>query len=352
MFNIFSKKRLSPIGIDIGTRSVKLVQLSNDRTRLQDVSRWDIPTAIDGEETQSREEVLINTIQRAREGRNFRGRDAVVCLTNDQLFLQNLRLPKASTVPLENQIKTEIASRAPFPIEDAEIRHIETADVRQGDEVLKEVLVLAAQKTDINSVLETVEAAGLRPLALDVEPAALARSYASQFRRDEDLDQRSLLVQIGYARTIVVIAQHDHLMFVKYVDVGGKDFDQAVANQLGITLLDAATLRRQSADRRAEQQDPEINRIVTEAMRTPLKKLIDELAMCVRYYSVTFRGQPLARTILSGGEAAAPLATELENRLGIATRVSDPLRAFPTDVDGGRRGQWDIALGLSLREVD
>jgi type IV pilus assembly protein PilM len=217
---------------------------------------------------------------------------------------------------------------------------------------LKEVLVLATQKSAINKVLETVEAAGLRPLALDIEPAALARSYASQFRRDEDQEQRSLLVQIGYGRTIVVIAQHDHLMFVKYVEIGGKDFDQAVASHLGITLLDAATLRRQSDDRRAEQQDPEISRIVTEAMRTPLKQLLDEVSMCVRYHSVTFRGQTLARTLLSGGEATALLARELDNRLGIKAQVSDPLRAFPTHLDRGRTGQWDIALGLSLREVN
>jgi len=352
MFSILSTKRAGPIGIDIGSRSVKLVQLSSDRTRLQDISRWDFPAACGDDETGLQKQRLVECIRQAREGRSFRGREAVVCLTDEQLFLQNLRLPKASTVPVQDQIRTEIASRMPFPLEESEVRHIETADVRQGEDVLKEVLVLAAQKSAIEQVLTTVEAAGLRPLALDVEPAALARSYASQFRRDEDQQQRSLLVQIGFGRTIVVVAQNDHLMFVKYVKVGGKDFDQAVAGHLGTTLLDAANLRRQSADRRAEQQDPEIIRTVTEAIRTPLKRLLDEVAMCVRYHSVTFRGQSLARAILSGGEATAVLASEFEQRLNVPTSVSDPLRAFPTDLDVGRRGQWDVALGLSLREVN
>lgn len=352
MINILSTKRAGPIGVDIGSRSVKLVQLSSDRTRLQDVARWDFPAAADDEKDGSRQQQLVDAIGRAREGRNFRGREAVVCLTDEQLFLQNLRLPKSTTVPLENQIKTEIASRLPFPLDESEVRHVQTADVRQGDQVLKEVLVLAAQQSAIEQVLGTVEAAGLRPLALDVEPAALARSYASQFRRDEDQQQRSLLVQVGFARTVVVIAQHDQLMFVKYIDVGGKDFDQAVAGHLGISLLDAAALRRQSADRRAERQDPEISRTVTEAIRTPLKQLLNEVAMCARYHSVAFRGQSLTRAILSGGEATSPLANAFEKRLNLPTSVSDPLRAFPTDLDVGRRGQWDIALGLSLRELN
>lgn len=352
MLNILQTKRTGPIGVDVGSRSVKLIQLSSDCTRLQEASRWDLPRIAEEDEAHSQETTLAEAIQGACEGRNFRGREAVVCLSNKQLFLQNLRLPRSSSIPLENQIRTEIASRLPFPLEESEIRHIETADVRQGDEIMKEVLVLAAQRSVIDRLLEAVEQAGLRPLALDVEPAALARSYASQFRRDDDQQQRSLLVQVGFAHTIVVVAQHDRLMFVKYVDIGGEDFDQAVASHLGLSLLDAATLRRQSADRRVERQDPEIQRTIAEAIRTPLKRLLDELAMCVRYYSVTFRGQPLARAILSGGEATAPLVSELENRLGIPAEVSDPLRSFPTNLDLGRPGQWDVALGLSLREVN
>ena len=36
-------KRASPIGVDIGSRSVKLLQLSGDCATVQEAARWDLP---------------------------------------------------------------------------------------------------------------------------------------------------------------------------------------------------------------------------------------------------------------------------------------------------------------------
>ena len=43
--------------------------------------------------------------------------------------------------------------------------------------------------------------------------------------------------------------------------------------------------------------------------------MANDLAMCMRYYSVTFRGQPLTRMVLGGGEATAALLKVLEQRV-------------------------------------
>ena len=80
-------------------------------------------------------------------------------------------------------------------------------------------------------------------------------------------------------------------------------------------------------------------------------RLASELAMCVRYHSVTFRGQPLARVVLGGGEATQSLADTLGKQLNLKCELSDPFRALPMQRDLGRRGLWDVAAGLALREV-
>jgi type IV pilus assembly protein PilM len=158
-----------------------------------------------------------------------------------------------------------------------------------------------------------------------------------------------MFVHVGATNTAVVIAHGAEALFVKYIDVGGQQMDEAVAAHLKMDLAGASMLRRHNGDRRADQQDPEIARSVQEGMRPVIERLASELAMCLRYHSVTFRGQPLIRAVVGGGEAAQTLVDQLAPRLDLKCELGDPLRNFELAIQTGRRGQWDIAVGLALR---
>jgi type IV pilus assembly protein PilM len=342
------KNRTSPIGIDLGSQSVKLVQFTAEREELIDAVRWDLPAAAGDD---ARSEALAEALTKARQNRKFRGRDAVICLGRSELFLQNIRVSKATGPDLERLVQQEAAGRLPYSVAESEIRFVEAGDVRQGDTTLREVIVLACHRPVLERVLATVEKAGLNPVAVDVEPRALVRSYTRQFRRDEDRDKRSLLVHVGSSGTAVVIAQGDETLLVKYLDLGGKDMDQAVADGLKMELAEAIALRRHNGDRRADQQDPEVAQSIAEATRPVIERLISELSLCIRYHSVTFRGQPLARMVLGGGEATETLRDLLAQRLDLKCELFDPLRNFANQVRTLRHGQWDVAAGLALRDV-
>jgi type IV pilus assembly protein PilM len=245
----------------------------------------------------------------------------------------------------------EVGSRIPFPAPEAEIRFLEAEDVRQGETVKREIVVLACHRPVLERALSIVERAGLRPAAVDVEPAALVRCYARQFRREDDKQQRTVFVHSGATNTAVVIARGDDALFVKYLDLGGKHLDEAVANHLKMNAAEAANLRRHNGDRRSDQQDSEVIRSVAEAVRPVIDRLAQELSLCMRYYSVTFRGQPLARLVLSGGEASPALVDWLQPRLDINCELGEPLRSFEPQAAPGRKTQWDVATGLALRQV-
>jgi type IV pilus assembly protein PilM len=161
-----------------------------------------------------------------------------------------------------------------------------------------------------------------------------------------------MFVHVGQSHTTVVIAQGTSPLFIKYVDLGGCHFDRAVSGQLDMTPEAAAMLRRHNGDRRSEQQDPEIARSVGQAIRPIVEKLAGELALCVRYHSVTFRGQPLARMVLGGGEASASLKEFFSQCLDLPCQLGDPLRSYKAESDLGRHTQWDVAAGLALREIE
>jgi type IV pilus assembly protein PilM len=344
-----SRQRVTPIGVDIGSRSVKLVQYSADHSNLIAMARWDMPADSEPASPEEQSRQLVDAIQRAREGREFKGKDVVICLNDRQLFLQNVRVPKGDAATIERLVQQEVAGRIPFPVAEAEIRYVEAADIRQGDQVMREVILMACHRPILEHILAMIDKAGLNPTAVDVEPFAVLRSYSTQFRRDEDRQIRSLIVHVGYASTLVMIAQADELLFVKYVELGGKLLDEGVARTLKMELHEAAALRRHNGDRRSDRQDPEIARSINEATRPVIDRLANELSMCIRYHSVTFRGQPLERLVLGGGEATPALLESLDKRLGLKGELSDPFRPYETTVSRGRIGQWDVASGLALR---
>ena len=347
MVNWSKKYRHGPIGVDIGTQSVKLIQLNAEQTQLREASRWDLPAGSAASDEHM--DNVAEALRQAREGRDFRGREAVFCLNSADLFVQNIRVPQAVGDEFRQIVHSAAASRIPFDKTDTEIRYIEADNVRQGDSVRKEVILMACQHGTVDRILEIAGAAGLVPVAIDVEPAALLRCYQKQFRRDDDQNNRMMFINMGASTTTVVIARDSDAMFVKYIDVGGRNLDEAVAQNLGMKLTEAATLRRHNGDRRADQRDPEIVRSVAESTRPLLERLGGELSMCIRYYSVTFRGQPLSQLIIGGGESSQALSQWLSARLDMKCEVGDPLRSFNAGPMPGRLGQWDIATGLALR---
>lgn len=351
MVSWFGSKRHSPIGVDIGSRSIKLLQMNGDRTEVLDAARWELPNADDSTPEQ-REEQFVEALRQVRQGRDFYGRDAVLCLGASQLYVQNIRVPRASGDELDRVVKAEAEGKLPFSGDEAEIRFLEAADVRQGDMSKREVVLLACHRPVLDQLVRLTVNAGLRPVAVDAEPVAVLRCYSKQYRRDEDKQQRTMFVHVGGTSSSVIIAQGDDALFVKYIDISGRHLDEAVARYLKMSTAEAAALRRHNGDRRADQQDPEIVRSLAAASRPVLDRLLNEISLCLRYHSVTFRGQPLKRVILGGGEATPTLAESLANRLDLRCELGDPLRSFEPSQQLGRRSQWDVAAGLALRDVN
>lgn len=355
MVGWIAKRRASPIGVDIGSRSVKLLQLDAGCSQVRAASRWDLPAEEPSpgqQHDQQRDEQIVEAVRRAREGRDFRGREAVLCLGANNLFVQNVRVAPASGEELKKLVHLEVAGRLPFGSEEADIHYLEAADVRQSDTLRREVIVLACHRPVLERMLSLAENAGLRPVAIDVAPAAMLRCYCRQFRRDDDQQRRMMFINVGASTTMTLIARGSDAVFVKYIDVGGRHLDQAVAHHLQMSLPEAAALRRHNGDRRADQRDAEITRGITESIRPALDRLTNELSLCLRYHSVTFRGQPLSQIVLGGGEATQSLADWVAARLDLPCELGDPLRTYQKAVSPGRIGQWDVATGLALRELN
>ncbi|MDA7980125.1 MAG: pilus assembly protein PilM [Pirellulales bacterium] len=341
------KSQLSgPIGVDIGTRSTKVVQFSADRRRVIASARWEHDTSDDSRS--ARDELVTDTFRRIRADRRFRGRKVTLGLGARDLFIQNMRVGNHQTADLNNFVSREVADRLPYPLAESEIRHLDAGEVRQGELVKREVIGLATSRPLIDQLLGSAESAGLRPIAIDVEPMALARCFNHQFRREADDREGVMMVHVGAGNTLVVIAHSRQVRFLKYLETSSRTFDEAVARRLRLKLSEAVTLRRNNSDRRTDQRSASADQTILEAIRPVVEALATELSLCLRYYSVTFRGRPVSQIVLAGVEAQEILRMALNDRLDLPCQLGDPWRNI-TGAPSSARASWDLAVGLALR---
>jgi len=346
-----ARKKCSPIGLDLGAHSLKLLQLSGDRSRLVEAVRWDLPEEASSDDPEVRGPAVTEALKQAIGSRDFRGSEVVLSLSARELYVQNIRVPKMPDGDLSGVVQQEAAGRVPHDIAETDVRFIEAADIRHGGQMRREVILFACHRPVLDRTLDMVTEAGLQPVSVDVEPLALMRCHAAQFRREEDRTGRAMFVHVGATKTVVIIAAGADILFIKYLEVGGMHFDEAVARHLGMDLAAASLLRRHNGDRRADQQDADVAKGVSQSIRPVIDRLANELLLCIRYHSVTFRGAPLARTIVGGIEASDYLIEQLTGRHDIPCQVAQPLRGIKSDIEIGREVQWDVAAGLALREI-
>ena len=109
-------------------------------------------------------------------------------------------------------------------------------------------------------------------------------------------------------------------------------------------------MRRNNGDRRSHSQDEDLSQSVSRAIRPVLTTLGQELSMCVRYNNVTFRGTPISRFVLGGGEANQGLVEVLNSCMVDEFILSEPFRDDHPP-SNGPPAQWDIAVGLAYRHA-
>ncbi len=343
-FSVF--RRLSPIGVDIGHRWLRAIQLNGDRSDVVHAVEMEITTS---EANGSEITVLTARMVREvlREGR-FQGRNVVFAVSHPDLLVQNIRINDSPGKPLTESVLEEVAARANINQEGVEIRCIDAGLVQQGEIQRREVVLIACRKTAISERIHIADQAGIRLVGLDAEPAALARAVVRQYRRQSDQNQTMLVIRMWAQHTLAMILRDGHPLFAKYLNFGGQDLDQALVKQFQIPVESALVLRKAYGERRRDHRDPEVVRTVEECLQPLWNSWLEEIARCARYYQVTFRGQPIERVVVSGSEATPELREKLESFLELPTEVLEPFRAIrcPETIDAAPH--WDLALGLAL----
>ncbi len=367
------KNQKCPIGIDLGSHSIKMLQLERVEAGIRAVAAASREIPSDLSPTNEAYPEFVRDLIRDMLSRSaFKGRSVVSALPTTAVHYKNLRLPKMPAAELQAAVEWEAGEHLQFMGEPAAIQYIEAGEVTQGEDQRLEVILLAASQALIEQHVAILTGCGLQPIAIDATPNALARCLHRDRDYEEDINVEqmpvSVMIDIGFDASKVLIYRGRQIVFFKLIDIGGRKLDETIATQLKMPVSEVSDLRRQLSDEAVDSDSDDevspsrpnqVQRAIFEALRAPVSHLARELALCLRYYSVTFRGRRPEEVMLVGGESRQSwLVPLIEEGASVKVKLVNPLDGIDlasVDKNGSIARSvraWTVAAGLSLRREE
>ena len=350
MFGMGRKKET--VGLDIGSSSVKAVQLMPVRGGHQLVRLGIAPlhpeTIVDGVIMDSG--TVISAIQQIFTENQIKSKDVVVAVSGHSVIVKKIKVGRMKLEELEEQIPFEAEQYVPYAIEDVNLDFQILESTSPGANEM-DVLLVAVKKDIINDYLSIISTAGLKAVVVDVDAFALQNAF--EIASEAEKDQVVGLVNLGAAVMNINILQGGLSEFTRDSALGGTRYTESIQKMLGLSYEQAESLKLggEVDGRTYEDARPAIEMVNTE--------VAGEIRRSFDFFRSSSHSDTIHRVMLSGGCARLPgLVEYLSENLEIPCEVANPLRnikADPKMFDPEYleviAPQLAVSVGLALRQA-
>lgn len=228
---LFSKDINKCLGIDIGSTSVKVVELSKEDSKisLKNYGKASIEEVtgrrIDlkgGRNIFSYKSLIVETTKKIIEDAEIKTKKNVFSISDTNSFFTSFEVPKMKRSEVESAIQYQARQRIPLPLNQVTLDWRLTNVIEKGGEEMVEVLLLAVPNDIISAYRKIADNLGLKVGSLDSETFGLARVYGKK-------EKNIAVVDAGYRTTTVNIIEDNIPKHSHSIDLAGKDFVEDVA---------------------------------------------------------------------------------------------------------------------------
>lgn len=367
-------KKFSYLGVDIGSSSIKVVELLNfkGRPRLATYGFTEKSPAHISEtglisDSDEAAAILKDILKKSKTS----SVKAVAALPNFSVFTSILTLPALNKKDLAAAISWEAKKIIPLPLEEiildwkileelptieqTEQAAINSAVIQEASPFKKifskpqknvRVLLTGASKNLIKKYVEIFQKAGLSLLSLETESFALIRSLVGPDK------STVMVIDMGAATSSLTVVAGGVPLLTRSLELGGQSITKAISTALNVNL-DRAEQFKQDLSLDSETSENSLPQTVERSFAP----ILNEIRYTINLYNENHSSK-IEKIILTGGTAQlGHLTNYLANIFNLNCTVGDPFARviFPTDLKPvlDRVGsRFAVSVGLAMREIE
>ncbi|HEY0709196.1 MAG TPA: type IV pilus assembly protein PilM [Polyangia bacterium] len=336
------------IGLDIGTNSVKAVQLKETGKGFHLLSFGIEPlpaeTIVDG--AIMNQSAVVDAIKTLRNLLGFKGRDVATAVSGHSVIVKKLKIPQMTKEELEQHIPWEAEQHIPFSKDEVEMDH----QILGSQDGQMEVVLVAAKKEVLSDYSLAIREAKLSPSVLDVTAFTIQNAFEVNYTLEPG--ETVALINIGATMSTINILSQGTSAFTRDVAGGGKDFTEEIQKRLNVGQ-DEAEAWKIGGTMEGEVLPHEVEAVIAEVA----EGMAGKLQRSLDFFLQTSTDAKLTRIYLSGGTARIPaLQRALAQKSAAEVQILDPFRRiivdekkFDTSFLAVHAAQAAVAVGLALR---
>src|SRR5258705_8214414 len=228
------------VGLDIGSSSVKAVELQRKGGNLQLVSmgyeNLQSDTIVDGQimELNNVSDVISNIFAEHK----IKTTKVAAGVSGHSVIVKNIVVPPMSEEELHESFSWHAEEHIPFDIADVNLDYQITGN---ADDALS-VLMAACKSDKIANVKQAIQLAGKHPVIIDVDAFALLNCYEVNY--DPRAGEVVALLNIGASTMNINILNGTRSVFARDASVGGSQYTSLLQKELGLSYEQAEGVKR------------------------------------------------------------------------------------------------------------
>ncbi|MDP1656079.1 MAG: pilus assembly protein PilM [Hylemonella sp.] len=304
--SLFSRQPEPMLGLDVSSSSVKLVELGRNKAGQLVLERCAIEPLERGWVSDGNIEKfdeVADAVRRVVKKSGAKTRQVAMALPPSAVITKKIVLPGGlNDVELEMQVEAEANQYIPFPLDEVSLDFcvVGPSAASAGD---VDVLIAAARREKVQDIQGLAEAAGLKPVIVDVE------SYASRLaagRLIDNLPEKGAgtivaLFEVGALTTSMQVIRDDEVLYERDQAFGGAQLTQLIVRQYGFSLEEAESKKR--SGELPEDYESSVLRPFVESM-------VQEIGRALQFFFTSTPHNKVDYVMLAGGSAALPGLTQ------------------------------------------
>jgi len=319
---LFGKKQ-SLVGLDIGSNSVKAVEIEPTANKGYRLVNWGVSAPlseaiVDGEIMDR--QLVTDAITNLLESRGIRSKNVVAAVSGRAVIVKKITMNKLSAEDAQQAVYWEAEQHVPYDINDVSL-DFEILGPAPSDPKQMQVLLVAAKKDMVLSFSDLIREAGLQPLIVDVDSFAVQNALAANY--DFGPEEIVAILNIGAEITNINITQAGVPYFTKDLQVGGNSFIEGAQRKFNLSQSEAAAAVR-------GESGPELE--VAAVVEQACEGLATALERAQAFLRTSGEAGAVSRIMLCGGASLTPGVSQfLNRRFGIPAEIANPLARVSYD---------------------